>query len=152
MCDDEPGNWSTGQGRALAVGLLARNPDNIARDEDRVRLRELLDANRALLTVCVKKDDLKTLWGYRHSGYAEQWKDWYARAVRSRIEPLRAFARNLKGYLSGILSLCRWPLSTKLVEGINNIINVNKRAAQGNRDDDDDDFCLKIRAAFPRNR
>jgi transposase len=131
--------------------LLARNPENIARDEDRVRLRELLDANRALFTVYVMKDDLKTLWSYRHSGYAERfWNEWYARAVRSRIEPLKDFARNLKGYLPGILSHCRWPLGTNLVEGINNKIKVIKRMAYGYRDDAY--FFLKIRAAFPGNR
>lgn len=128
--------------------LLARNPENITRDEDRIRLRDLLDANRALFTVYVMKDDLKALWSYRHSGYAERfWKDWYRRAVHSRIEPLKAFAQNLKPYISGILSHCRWPLGTNLVEGINNKIKVIKRMAYGFRDDDY--FFLKIRAAFP---
>ncbi|MFL6697950.1 MAG: ISL3 family transposase [Vitreoscilla sp.] len=131
--------------------LLARNPENVTRPEDQVRLRELLDANKALFTVYVMKDDLKALWDYRHSGYAERfWKQWYSRAMHSRIEPLKAFARNLKGYLPGILSHCRWPLGTNLVEGINNKIKVIKRMAYGYRDDTY--FFLKIRAAFPGNR
>lgn len=50
--------------------LLLRNRDNVTREADRVRLDELLAANRALFTVYVLKDDLKTLWAYRHSGYA----------------------------------------------------------------------------------
>jgi transposase len=131
--------------------LLARNPENVTRPEDRIRLRELLDANKALFTVYVMKDDLKALWDYRHAGYAERfWKQWYARAMRSRIEPLKAFARNLKGYLPGILSHCRWPLGTNLVEGINNKIKVIKRIAYGFRDNGY--FFLKIRAAFPGDR
>jgi len=131
--------------------LLARNPENVTRPEDQIRLRELLDANKALFTVYVMKDDLKALWDYRHSGYAERfWKQWYSRAMHSRIEPLKAFARGLKGYLPGILSHCRWPLGTNLVEGINNKIKVIKRIAYGFRDDDY--FFLKIRAAFPGNR
>jgi transposase len=131
--------------------LLARNLRNVTRSEDLVRLRDLLKANKALFTVYVMKDDLKTLWDYRHSGYAERfWKQWYTRAMRSRIEPLKAFARNLKGYLPGILSHCRWPLGTNLVEGINNKIKVIKRMAYGFRDDDY--FFLKIRAAFPGDR
>ena len=84
--------------------LLARNLSNVTRAQDLVRLRDLLKANKALFTVYVMKDDLKTLWDYRHSGYAERfWKQWYDRAMRSRIETLKAFARNLKGYLPGIL-------------------------------------------------
>jgi transposase len=112
--------------------LLARNPENVTRPEDQVRLRELLDANKALFTVYVMKDDLKALWDYRHSGYAERfWKQWYSRAMHSRIEPLKTFARGLKSYLPGILSHCRWPLGTNLVEGINNKIKVIKRMAYG---------------------
>ncbi len=128
--------------------LLLRNPDNISRPDDRVRLRELLDANRALLTVYLLKDELRTLWDYRHSGYALRfWQHWYRRAVRSRIAPLKAFARKLQPYLPGILAHCRWPLGTNLIEGINNKIKVIKRVAHGFRDDAY--FFLKIRAAFP---
>jgi transposase len=128
--------------------LLLRNRENVTREADRVRLRELLAANRALFTVYVLKDDLKALWDYRHPGYALRfWQQWYQRALRSRIEPLKAFARRLKPYLPGILAHCRWPLGTNLIEGINNRIKVIKRMAYGFRDDAY--FFLKIRAAFP---
>jgi transposase len=128
--------------------LLLRNRDNVTRPEDQVRLRELLAANRALLTVYLLRDDLKALWAYRHPGYAERfWRGWYARATRSRIAPLKTFARRLKPYLPGILAHCRWPLGTNLIEGINNKIKVIKRMAYGFRDDAY--FFLKIRAAFP---
>jgi transposase len=128
--------------------LLLRNRENVTRAEDRVRLDELLAANRALFTVYVLKDDLKALWHYRHAGYALRfWQHWYHRAMRSRIVPLKAFARNLKPYVPGILAHCRWPLGTNLIEGINNKIKVIKRMAYGFRDDAY--FFLKIRAAFP---
>jgi transposase len=128
--------------------LLLRNRDNVDRPEDQVRLQELLDANRALLTVYVLKDDLKALWDYRHSGYAKRfWDQWYRRAMRSRLEPLKVFARRLKGYLPGILAHCQWPLGTNLIEGMNNRIKVIKRTAYGFRDEAY--FFLKIRAAFP---
>jgi transposase len=56
---------------------------------DRVRVDE---ANRKLMTVYVLKDDLKELWAYRHTGYAARfWRQWYGRAIRSRIEPLKRF-------------------------------------------------------------
>lgn len=128
--------------------LLLRNADNIEKQEDRVRLAELLKANRALMKVYVLKDDLKELWTYRHVGYAANfWRHWYLRAIRSRIEPLKAFARKLQEYLPGILSHCRFPLHTSVLEGINNKIKVIKRMAYGFRDDAY--FFLKIRAAFP---
>jgi len=128
--------------------LLLRNRENVTRAEDQVRLAELLTANRALFIVYVLKDDLKALWDYRHAGYALRfWQQWYRRAMRSRIEPLKAFARRLKPYLPGILAHCHWPLGTNLIEGINNKIKVIKRMAYGFRDDAY--FFLKIRAAFP---
>lgn len=128
--------------------LLLRNRENITKDQDRVRLDELLKANRKLMTVYVLKDDLKQLWAYRHTGYALRfWQQWYGRAVRSRIEPLKRFAAKLKGYLPGILSHCRFPLHTSVLEGINNKIKVLKRMAYGFRDDAY--FFLKIRQAFP---
>src|ERR1700712_1011282 len=131
--------------------LLARKPENITSPEDKIRLGDLLDANKALFTVYVMKDDLKALWSYRHEGYARRfWQQWYGRAIRSRIPPLKAFAIGLKGYIDGILSHCRWPLGTNLVEGINNKIKVIKRMAYGYRDDAY--FFLTIRAAFPGNR
>jgi len=131
--------------------LLLRNAENIERPQDRVRLSELLQANRALLKVYLLKDDLKALWSYRHAGYARRfWLQWYRRASHSRVKPLQRFAHRLKAYLHGILSHCRWPLGTNLVEGINNRIKVIKRMAYGFRDDDY--FFLKIRAAFPGDR
>jgi transposase len=127
--------------------LLLRNRRNVSRT-DRVKLDELLRANRALATVYVLKDDLKHLWDYTYQGAAQRfWEDWYARAIRSRIEPLKRFARKLKQKLHGIWAHCRWALHTSLLEGINNKIKVIKRAAYGFRDDDY--FFLKIRQAFP---
>lgn len=128
--------------------LLLRNSENVTRAEDQVRLSELLAANRALFTVYVLKDDLKALWAYRHSGYAQRfWQQWYDRAMSSGITPLQQFARRLAPYLQGVIAHCRWPLGTNLIEGINNKIKVIKRMAYGFRDDAY--FFLKIRAAFP---
>lgn len=129
--------------------LLLRNADGMKR-QDRIKLRELLAVNRRLATTYILKEDLKRLWDYRYPGAAMSfWKEWYQRAVRSRIEPLKRFARNLRDRLHGILAHCRYPLHTSLREGINNKINVIKRMAYGFRDDAY--FFLKIRNAFPGN-
>lgn len=130
--------------------LLLRNRENVTRPEDQVRLEELLAANKALMTVYVLKDDLKTLWRYRHPGYARAfWQQWSRRAMSSGIEALKTFTRRLRPYVEGILAHCRWPMGTNIIEGINNTIKVIKRMAYGFRDDHY--FFLKIRAAFPGN-
>lgn len=129
--------------------LLLRNRRTLGR-EDRIRLQDLLAANRRLWVVYVLKDALKALWAYRYPGAAQRaWRDWYGWAVRSRIPALIAFARKLKPKLPGILAHCRYPLHTGLLEGMNNKIKVIKRMAYGFRYDAY--FFLKSRAAFPGN-
>lgn len=89
--------------------LLLRNGENI-RPEERVRLSELLAANRQLATVYILAEDLKRLWRYRYPAAALRFfEEWYRRAIRSRIESLKAFARRLKERLHGILAHCRYP-------------------------------------------
>jgi transposase len=147
---------ATGPGRTRALRrvikgtrwLLLRNRAHVTRPQDRVRLREVLAANRPLWVVYVLKDALKHLWRYRYRGAAHRaWTQWYSWAIRSRIPALVAFARRLKAKLPGILAHCQYPLHTGVLEGINNKIKVIKRMAYGFRDDAY--FFLKIRAAFP---
>lgn len=127
--------------------LLLKNREHTSAME-RVRLDELLAANRALFIVYVLKDDLKQLWRYRYPKAARRfWQGWYGRAIASGIPALIRFANLLTLYIPGIISHCRYPLHTGLVEGINNKIKVLKRMAYGYRDDAY--FFLKIRAAFP---
>ena len=127
--------------------LLLRNRKNL-RHHERVRLNDVLKANRRLWVVYVLKDALKELWRYRYAGVAEKaWKQWYGWAVRSRIPALARFARQVKEKLPGILAHCRYPLHTSMLEGINNRIKVIKRMAYGFRDDAY--FFMKIRDAFP---
>jgi transposase len=128
--------------------LLLRNKANLRTPAERVRLRELLRANRALFIVYVLKDDLKRLWQYRSQSAARRfWLEWRRRALRSRIPALARFTKMLERHLDGILSHCRYPINSGVLEGCNNKINVLKRVAYGYRDDAY--FFLKIRAAFP---
>ena len=131
-----------------ARGLLLRNNRSRKTRAERVRLRDLLDANRALFTVSVLTDDLKRLWQYRSPTAALRfWKEWRRRALRSRIPALRTFTAMLERHLDGILSHCRFPINSGVLEGCNNKIKVLKRVAYGFRDEAS--FFLKIRAAFP---
>nr|CRH06493.1 Transposase for insertion sequence element [Candidatus Magnetococcus massalia] len=128
--------------------LLLRNRSNIKREEDHIRLNELLEANQALMTIYLLKDELKQLWSHDSEQKAQEaWDQWYLQAMESDIEPLKLFAKRLKPYLFGILSHCKWPYHTSLLEGINNKIKVIKRRAYGYLDDEY--FFLKIRDAFP---
>ncbi|MDR6504315.1 transposase, partial [Burkholderia ambifaria] len=127
--------------------LLLRNRHNL-KPEQAVKLRELLAANQALLCVYVLRDELKRLWFYRKPAWADKaWGQWFEQAQQSGIAALQKFAERLQGYWHGIVTRCRHPLNTSVVEGINNTIKVIKRRAYGYRDEEH--FFLKIRAAFP---
>ena len=127
--------------------LLLRNRRGLD-ERQAVHLKELLAANQPLLCVYVLRDALKQLWFYRKPAWAHKaWQQWLQQAHSSGIAALEQFAHRLQPYWHGIVSRCRHPLNTSVVEGINNTIKVIKRRAYGYRDQDY--FFLKIRAAFP---
>lgn len=129
--------------------LLLRNRANL-RDNERVRLDEVLTANQSLLSVYVMAEQLKSLWRAACPWqWRRLWRDWLSQARESQIPALMQFAARLQPYWRGILSRVRWPMHTGQLEGINNKIKLIKRQAYGYRDADY--FFLKIKAAFPGN-
>jgi transposase len=128
--------------------LLLKNAGNLeAQRAEPARLQQVLSLNKRLATIYVLKDDLKQLWLYRSEAWARKWfNGWYRRAIHSRIDALKKFAKKLKSHLEGILAHCRYQIHTGILEGINNKIKVIKRIAFGFRDYSY--FFLKIRGAF----
>jgi transposase len=127
--------------------LLLRNRDNL-KDEQALRLDELLAANAPLVSVYLLKTELKELWfapSIREG--ARRWKRWYRLALESQLAPLIQFAKRLRKYLRGILASALYPMNSSILEGVNNRIKVIKRMAYGFRDSAY--FFLKIKAAFP---
>lgn len=130
--------------------LLLRNPENLKREEQQLRLQDLLAANQSLMTVYLMKAELKTLWSPTTAwGWRSAWKQWLRLAGESEIPALKQLAKRLRGYWRGILSRVRWPMHTGQLEGINNRIKVIKRMAYGYRDSEF--FFMKIKNNFPGN-
>lgn len=130
--------------------LLLRNPENLKREDQQVRLQDLLAANQSLMTVYLMKAELKALWSPATAwGWRSAWKQWLRLAAESAIPALKQFAKRLKSYWRGILSRVRWPMHTGQLEGINNRIKVIKRMAYGYRDSEF--FFMKIKNDFPGN-
>lgn len=126
--------------------LLLKNRNHL-QGEEPAKLRTLLAANHRLLVVYVLRDALRALWDYCYPACAYKWfQGWFQRAIRSRIEPLKRFARALKERLHGILAHCRHRIHSGTLEGVNNKVKVIKRIAYGFRDLDY--FFLKIRSHF----
>lgn len=138
------------EGRRYIKGsryLLLKNEENLS-DDQRVRLQELLDANEALSTVYVLKDQLKQLFRYHNPERAVRGlHQWCELAKASGLVPLKRFATMLLQHQEGIVNHARYPIHTGRLEGMHNRIKVIKRQAYGFRDDAY--FILKIKAAFP---
>jgi transposase len=60
-------------------------------------------------------------------------KKWLSRAVRSRLEPIKAFAKTVKTHFPGILRYFTSRLTSGAMEGINSRIQEIKRRARGFR-------------------
>ncbi|MFH1249746.1 MAG: transposase, partial [bacterium] len=106
-----------------------------------------LALNKHLSTVYILKDELKHLWSYTSEAWFKKaFNAWYRKAIYSKIEPLKEFARSLKRRIDGIIAHCKHKLNTSFLEGMNNKIKVIKRVAFGFRDSEY--FFLKIRASF----
>ena len=127
--------------------LLLRNPENLDQRQA-TSLDELLAVNQPLMLVYLMKSELKGLW-YARTERAARWRltHWLNQALSSGVASLERFAKNLRPYAEGIIASASYPLSTSMLEGVNNRIKVIKRMAYGYRDTDY--FFLKIRAAFP---
>ena len=147
---DEANRCESDQQRRLIKGtkfILLKNPENLVDDEP-ARLKALLAANKTLFTAYVLRDALKQLWHYTSPAAALPWfEGWYDRAIRSRIAPLKSFARQLKDRIDGVLAHCHHHISTGPLEGINNTVKLIKRTAYGFRDQEY--FFYKLRGHFP---
>jgi transposase len=80
------------------------------------------------------KEQLRALWSYRSVGWARKFfEDWYAWAIRSKLEPVRNVARMIKSRLENVLTYCTLPITSSVAEAINGRIAAIKRRACGYR-------------------
>lgn len=123
--------------------LLLKNRDRLNKDE-KEQLQTLLELNRNINIAYMLKDDLKRLWNYKSTGWANRCLDsWISTAIASNIKPLMKFAQTLDNHRYGLINHCYYPIDTGKLEGMNNKIKVIKRIAYGFHDDDY--FILKIK-------
>jgi transposase len=83
------------------------------------------------------KDLASKLWTYRRRGWARRaWYRWYASAIRSRLEPVKRVARNVKRYLEGIINAVVLGVTNARIEAVNTHIQWIKFSARGFRNRD----------------
>jgi len=102
--------------------LLLKNPWNLNQDQNE-RLSTLVRWNTPLVRAWYLKEAFQLFWDYQQPWRAEQHlRKWMNSAVRSKLEPLKKFAKMLRSHLDGILPWTEIRLSNGAVEGMNNKI------------------------------
>lgn len=99
---------------------------------DTRRLNELKKLNRRIWRAWILKDEFEAFWEYTYMGSAESFfEGWIKSAMRSRLKPIKDFARILKRHAHRILPFIESKLTNAMSEGINRIIKIVKNRASG---------------------
>jgi transposase len=82
----------------------------------------------------VFKDEFEQIWEYVSIGAAERFlKNWITSVLRSRLEPLKKYARTLRKHFAHVIAYVRRRLTNAVAEGLNRVIKMVKNRASGFR-------------------
>ena len=110
--------------------LLFKHSRNRTKKDTRV-LNELRTGNRRIHRAWVLKDEFEQMWEYVNIPAAKRFlKAWITAALRSRLEPLKRYARTLRKHFEHVIAYVRRRLTNAVAEGLNRVIRmVNNRAS-----------------------
>ena len=115
--------------------LLLKRPANL-RPGERGRLRELVAINLRSVRAYLLKEQFQHFWSYTSvAGGRKFLAAWTRMAMRSRIEPLKKFARTLRAHERELLNWfhARGQFAAGATEGFNNKARITTRKAYGFR-------------------
>jgi transposase len=116
--------------------LLLYGKENLP-PEKRPKLEEALAYNEPLSKAYYLKEELRQLWSQPGKDAAlKHLQDWILKAYVTGIQPLKKLANTLLTHARQILSYFDHPISSGIMEGINNKIGRLTRMAYGYRDID----------------
>ena len=114
---------------------LLKRPENLS-DKQRLRLRDLLRYNLQSVRAYLLKEEFQLFWEYESPTWAGKFLDeWCTKAMRSRIGPMKKFARTVRNHRELLLNYfrARKEFSSGVIEGLNNKAKVTMRKAYGYR-------------------
>jgi transposase len=104
--------------------------------QQRIRLRDLLKYNLQTVRAYLLKEQFQHFWTYSSPTWAGKFLDeWTTLVMRSRLEPMKKFARTLRNHRELLLNYFRAKkqFSSGVVEGLNNKVKVTMRKSYGFR-------------------
>ncbi len=114
---------------------LLKRPANLT-DNQRVKLRDVLRYNLASVRAYLLKEAFQAFWEYDSPVWAGKFLDeWTEQVMRSRIGPMKKFARTIRAHRELLLNYfrARKAYSSGVIEGLNNKAKVTMRKAYGFR-------------------
>ena len=114
---------------------LLKRPENLT-DSQRIKLSDVLRYNLQSVRAYLLKENFQRLWEYDSPTWAGKFLDqWCAEVMRSRIEPMKKFAKTVRTHRELLLNYFRAKkaFSSGVVEGLNNKAKVTMRKAYGFR-------------------
>lgn len=114
---------------------LLKRPENLT-DKQTVKLRELLKYNLKSARGYLMKEEFDRYWSYKRPRWAKRFlEEWIDRAMRSRLDPMKKFARTLRAHddLLENWFKARGEISSGAVEGNNRKAKMAMRNACGFR-------------------
>jgi transposase len=112
-----------------------KRPENLTTKQC-VKLRELLQTNLRTVRAYLLIQQLRYFWEYSSPTWAEKFLDsWCTKVMRSRIEPIKKMARQLRAHKPLLLNWFRAKklFSSGVVEGFNNKAKITLKKAYGFR-------------------
>lgn len=86
---------------------ILKRPENLT-DKQKMTLRELLRYNLQSVLAYLLKEEFQQFWEYESPAWAAKFLDqWCRRAMRSRIDPLKKFARTVRAHRELLLNYFR---------------------------------------------
>lgn len=99
---------------------------------DTKTLNDLKKGNNRIYRAWVLKDEFEKIWTYSYRKRAEDFlKAWITRTLRSRIEPMKKFARTVRKHFHRITAFTTTKLTNAVAEGLNRMIKILKNRASG---------------------
>jgi transposase len=114
---------------------LLKRPENLT-DKQRVKLRDVLRYNLQSVRAYLFKEYFQQFWEYESPTWAGKFLDqWCNEVMRSKIEPLKKFARTVRRHRELMLNYFRAKkaFSSGVVEGLNNKAKTTMRKSYGFR-------------------
>ena len=112
-----------------------KRPENLTPGQQS-RLDDVLCYSLKTVKAYLFKESFQALWSYQSPYWARWfWKQWSARVMRSRIDPLKKFVKTMRRHEHLIFNYwkAKRQFSSGVVEGLNRKVNLVTRKAYGFR-------------------